>query len=201
MVAAIAVGIATLVGATSGIVAGYFGGRVDGFLMRINDVLFSIPALMLALSVVGLFGRSVSAVIFALGVAYTPIFARVCYSGVVSAREAGFVESSRALGSKSTRILWKDIFPNILPLLMVQATAALSWAILAEAGLGFLGLGVKPPTPSWGTMLSSAREYFYHSPTLAIFPGVAVLIAVFAFNLFGDGLRDVLDPRAWQVGE
>ena len=155
----------------------------------------------MALSLVGLFGRSIEAVIVALGIAYTPIFARVCYGGVVSLREAGFVEASRALGCSSWTILRDDILPNILPLLMVQMTVSFSWSLLAEAGLGFLGLGVRPPMASWGTMLSSAREYFYNSPSLPIFPGLAVLIAVFAFNLFGDGLRDLLDPRAWHTGE
>jgi peptide/nickel transport system permease protein len=201
MVAALAVSMATLLGGVAGLVAGYFGGWIDGALMRVIDVLFAIPAMLVAVSVIGLFGRSTGTVIFALGVSYTPTFARVCYSATVAAREAGFVESSRALGAPSWLIVAQDVFPNILPVLMVQMTLAFSWAILAEAGLGFLGIGVRPPTPSWGTMLSSARQFFSHSATLPIFSGLAVTIAVFAFNLFGDGLRDLLDPRAWQVGE
>lgn len=201
MVAALAVSGATLLGGTAGVLSGYFGGWVDGILMRIADVLFAIPTMMIALSVIGLFGRSMGAIIFGLTVGYSPLFARVCYSATVGVREHAFVEGSRALGASPWRILRQDVLPNILPLLMVQMTTYLGRAMLAEAGLGFLGLGVQPPTPTWGAMLALSREYFYHSPTLPIWPGLAILIAVFSFNLFGDGLRDLLDPRAWQAGE
>lgn len=201
MVAALSVGGATLVGGTAGILSGYFGGWVDRIVMRIVDILFAIPTMMVALSVIGLFGRTMGAIIFALIVGYSPLFARVCYSATVAVREHAFVESSRSLGASSWRVLRQDVLPNILPLLMVQMTTYLGRAMLAEASLGFLGLGVQPPTPTWGAMLAGSREYFYHSPTLPLWPGLAVLICVFAFNLFGDGLRDLLDPRAWQAGE
>ncbi|MBC8492696.1 MAG: ABC transporter permease [Chloroflexi bacterium] len=198
LLAGLSVVLGALLGVTAGVLAGFTGGWVDTIVMRITDVIFSIPSLMIALGVVGLVGRSMEAVVIALGVAYSPLFALVCHSAVVGLREMGFVEASRAIGSSRLRILWKDIVPNILPLIMVQATTSLSWAILAEASLGFLGMSVEPPTPSWGTMLTEGREYFYSGPTVPLFAGLMVLIVVFAFNLFGDGLRDLLDPRAWE---
>jgi len=198
LLAGLSVVLGALLGVTAGVIAGFIGGWVDTIVMRIADVIFAIPSLMIALGVVGLVGRSMEAVVIALGVAYSPLFARVCHSAVVGLREMGFVEASRAIGSSRLRILWKDIVPNILPLIMVQATTSLSWAILAEAALGFLGMSVEPPTPSWGCMLTTGREYFYSGPTVALFAGLMVMIVVFAFNLFGDGLRDLLDPRAWE---
>lgn len=198
LLAGLSVLLAAVLGVTVGVIAGFFGSWVDTILMRIADVIFAIPALMTALGVVGLLSRSMEAVVIALGVAYSPLFARVCHSAVVGIRELGFVEASRAMGASRLRILWKDIMPNILPLIMVQATTSLSWAILAEASLGFLGMSVEPPTPSWGCMLTTGREYFYSGPTVPLFAGLMVLIVVFAFNLFGDGLRDLLDPRAWE---
>lgn len=198
LLAGLSVVLGALLGVTAGVIAGFVGGWVDTIVMRVADVLFAIPSLMIALGVVGLVGRSMEAVVIALGVAYSPLFARVCHSAVVSIRELGFIEASQAIGSSRLRILWKDIVPNILPLIMVQATTSLSWAILAEASLGFLGMSVEPPTPSWGCMLTTGREYFYSGPTVPLFAGLMVLIVVFAFNLFGDGLRDLLDPRAWE---
>ena len=201
LVAAVAVAIATATGGSVGLIAGYVGGWLDTLTMRVVDVLFAIPALMLALGVVGILGPSTQTVMFALGVAYSPLFARIFRSTTISLRSQGFIEAARALGASNLRILWEDIVPNILPVLMVQMTASLAWGILDEAALGFLGLGVQPPTPSWGAMLTTGRYYFYQTPTLALFAGVAVLLVVFGFNLFGDGLRDLLDPRAWQRGD
>ncbi len=200
-IAAMSIVGATLLGATAGIVAGYFGGWTDTVIMRITDILFAIPTMLIALSVVGLFGRSEGNLMFALALGFAPSFARICYSAVLGVRESRFVEAARAMGASSARILVQDILPNILPLLMVQITIHFSRAMLAEAGLGFLGLGVMPPTPSWGQMISTARQFFAHSASLAFFPGMALLVAVLAFNLFGDGLRDLLDPRAWQTGD
>lgn len=193
--------IALIFGSIPAALAGYFGRWVETMVMRIVDVLFSIPSLILALSILGITGRSIVGVAVALGVGYTPIFARVTFSAVVAIRDHGYVEAARALGTSPLKILMRDIFPNVLPIIMVQATASISWAILAEAGLGFIGMGVNPPTPSWGLMLSKAREYIMDQPYLSISPGIAILVTVFAFNLFGDGLRDLLDPRAWQSGE
>jgi peptide/nickel transport system permease protein len=201
LVAAVSVGLATLGGGSVGIIAGFAGGKLDNFLMRIVDVIFAIPALMVALGVVGLLGPSAKSVMIALAVAYSPLFARVIRSAVVGIRGQGYIEAARAMGASNWRILLQDVAPNVLPVFMVQATASLAWGILDEASLGFLGLGVQPPTPSWGALLTTGRQYFYQSPTLPIFAGLAVLIVVFGFNLFGDGLRDLLDPRAWQRGE
>jgi peptide/nickel transport system permease protein len=201
LVAAVSVGLATLGGGSVGIIAGFVGGKLDNFLMRIVDVIFAIPALMVALGVVGLLGPSAKSVMIALAVAYSPLFARVVRSAVVGIRGQGYIEAARAMGASNWRILIQDVAPNVLPVFMVQATASLAWGILDEASLGFLGLGVQPPTPSWGALLTTGRQYFYQSPTLPIFAGLAVLIVVFGFNLFGDGLRDLLDPRAWQRGE
>ncbi len=201
LVAVAAVALATAIGGTIGLLSGYVGGGVDTLCMRIVDVLFAIPAMMVALGVVGLLGPSEKSVMIALGVAYAPLFARIIRSAVVGIRSQGFVEAARAMGASEARIVWEDIIPNILPVYMVQMTASLAWGILDEAALGFLGLGVQPPTPSWGAMLTTGRTYFYQEPTLAVFAGLAVLIVVFSFNLFGDGLRDLLDPRAWHRSE
>ena len=196
LVATTAVLLAVAVGGTLGVLSGFVGGWTDILVMRIMDVMFAIPALMVALGVVGLLGPSSSSVIVALGVAYTPLFARICRSAVVTTRGQAYIEASRAMGASPWRLVRDDIFPNILPVVMVQVTASLAWGILDEASLGFLGLGVQPPTASWGAMLTTGRQYMYQTPTLPIFAGAAVLVVVFAFNLFGDGLRDLLDPRS-----
>lgn len=201
LVAATAVGLATVFGGGTGLITGFVGGWIDTFFMRIIDVLFAIPALMLALGVVGLLGPSAKSVTLALGVAYSPLFARILRSAVVGVRSQGYIEAAQAMGASRWRILREDVIPNILPVFMVQATATLAWGILDEASLGFLGLGVQPPTASWGALLTTGRQYFYQTPTLPIFTGLAVLIVVFGFNLFGDGLRDLMDPRAWQRDE
>jgi peptide/nickel transport system permease protein len=201
LVAGVAVAIATLFGGLLGVIAGFVAGTFDTVAMRVVDVLFAIPALMVALGVVGLLGPSATSVMVALGVAYAPLFARVARSAVVGVRSYNFVEAARAMGASDTRIVREDILPNVLPLVMVQMTASLAWGVLDEAALGFLGLGVQPPTPSWGALLTTGRQFFYQSPTIPLFAGLAVLLAVFAFNLFGDGLRDLLDPRAWSRGE
>jgi peptide/nickel transport system permease protein len=198
LVAATAVLLAVVVGGTLGVLSGFVGGWTDNFVMRFMDVMFAIPALMVALGVVGLLGPSSGSVVIALGVAYTPLFARICRSAVVATRGQAYIEASRAMGASPWRLVRDDILPNILPVVMVQVTASLAWGILDEASLGFLGLGVQPPTASWGAMLTTGRQYMYQTPTLPIFAGAAVLVVVFAFNLFGDGLRDLLDPRSFR---
>jgi peptide/nickel transport system permease protein len=201
LVAGVAVAIATLFGGLLGVIAGFVAGTFDTVAMRVVDVFFAIPALMVALGVVGLLGSSATSVMVALGVAYAPLFARVARSAVVGVRSHNFIEAARAMGASNRRIVQEDVMPNVLPLVTVQMTASLAWGVLDEASLGFLGLGVQPPTPSWGALLTTGRQFFYQSPTIPLFAGLAVLLAVFAFNLFGDGLRDVLDPRAWKRGE
>jgi peptide/nickel transport system permease protein len=170
-------------------------------IMRTTDVLFSIPSLIMAIILVGIFGRSMLGITLALAVGYIPMTIRVVFSTTLSERGSGYVEASKAMGASAIRILPKDIFPNILPTIIVQMTCAISWAILSESSLGFIGLGVNPPTPTWGLMLSKARETVYTAPWLAIFPGLAIMVAVFAFNILGDGLRDLFDPRAWNSGD
>ncbi len=200
-VAAIAVLIATIVGGTAGLIAGFVGSQVDNITMRIVDVFFAIPTMMIALGVVGLLGPSATSVTLALGIAYSPLFARVVRGVTAGVRSQGYIEAARAMGGSNWRILRQDVVPNVLPIIMVQITTSLAWGILDEAALGFLGLGVQPPTPSWGAMLTTGRLYFYQAPSLPVFAGLSVMVVVFCVNLFGDGLRDLLDPRAWQRGK
>ena len=190
-----AVGMATLIGGTIGLCAGYFGGRVDLVLMRGVDVLMAFPTLLLALAVVATFGGSTRNLILAVTLAYIPIFSRVVRGSALSVKQSDFVEASRALGARDGRIMLRAVLPNVLAPIIVQATFNLSTAIMIEAALSFLGLGVQPPAPSWGSMLSEARNFMELDPWLALAPGGAITLAVLGFNLFGDGLRDILDPR------
>lgn len=195
VVAFAAVGMAMLIGGTIGLCAGYFGGRVDLFLMRGVDVLMAFPTLLLALAVVATFGGSTRNLILAVTLAYIPIFSRVVRGSALSVKQNDFVEASRALGARDARIMFRAVLPNVLAPIIVQATFNLSTAIMIEAALSFLGLGVQPPAPSWGSMLSEARNFMELDPWLALAPGGAITLAVLGFNLFGDGLRDILDPR------
>jgi peptide/nickel transport system permease protein len=195
-----AVGLAAGLGAAVGLMAGYFEGRVDNTLMRGVDVLMAFPTLLLALAVVATFGASLGNLILAITLAYIPIFSRVVRGSVLSAKVNEYVQASRAIGAGDARIMIHAILPNVLAPVIVQATFNLSTAIMIEAALSFLGLGVQPPAPSWGTMLSEARSFMELDPWLAIAPGSAITTAVLGFNLFGDGLRDVLDPRLRGTG-
>ena len=195
-----AVTLAAGVGGTVGLVAGYFEGRLDHLLMRAVDVLMAFPTLLLALAVVATLGASVPNLIAAITLAYIPIFSRIVRGSVLSTKQNDFVQASRALGARDARIMAREILPNVLAPVVVQATFNLSTAIMIEAALSFLGLGVQPPTPSWGTMLSEARTFMELDPWLAVAPGTAITIAVLGFNLFGDGLRDALDPRLRGMG-
>jgi peptide/nickel transport system permease protein len=190
-----AVGMATLIGGAIGLCAGYFGGRVDLLLMRGVDVLMAFPTLLLALAVVATFGGNTRNLILAVTLAYIPIFSRVVRGSTLSVKQNDFVEASRALGARDGRIILHAVLPNVLAPIIVQATFNLSTAIMIEAALSFLGLGVQPPAPSWGGMLSEARNFMELDPWLALAPGGAITLAVLGFNLFGDGLRDILDPR------
>jgi peptide/nickel transport system permease protein len=186
---------ALVAGATLGLLAGYAGGRLDQILMRTMDVFFSFPAVLLALGIVAALGPHPANVILAIAVVYTPIFARVVRGPVLALKEREFVEASRALGAPAGRIVGRHILPNLASVLVVQTSIALSWAILTEASLSFLGLSAQPPTPSWGAMLNEGRQNLELAPHLAVFPGLAIMLAVLGFNLLGDGLRDALDPR------
>jgi peptide/nickel transport system permease protein len=190
-----AVGMATLIGGAIGLCAGYFGGRADLLLMRGVDVLMAFPTLLLALAVVATFGGNTRNLILAVTLAYIPIFSRVIRGSALSVKQNDFVEASRALGARDGRIILRAVLPNVLAPIIVQATFNLSTAIMIEAALSFLGLGVQPPAPSWGSMLSEARNFMELDPWLALAPGGAITLAVLGFNLFGDGLRDILDPR------
>jgi peptide/nickel transport system permease protein len=195
-VAGASVGAALLAGTVLGLAAGYAGGRVDQVLMRIMDVFFSFPSVLLALGIVAALGPSPANVVLAISVVYTPIFARVVRGPVLALREREFVEATRALGASPPRVVARHIVPNLLSVLVVQTSIALSWAVLTEASLSFLGLSAQPPAPSWGAMLNEGRLNLELAPHLAILPGLAIMLAVLGFNLLGDGLRDALDPRA-----
>jgi peptide/nickel transport system permease protein len=198
LVAVKSVAIALLAGTVLGLVAGYAGGWLDQVTMRAMDVLFAFPAVLLALGVVAALGPNENNVIIAIALVYTPIFARVVRAPVLALKEREFVEAARALGARASRILSRHILPNLASVLIVQTSIALSWAILTEAALSFLGLSAQPPAPSWGVMLNEGRQNLELAPHLAIFPGLAIMLAVLGFNLLGDGLRDVLDPRLRQ---
>lgn len=187
--------LGTIPGLVIGFVAGYFGGKLDSVLMRICDMFMAIPALLMAITIVAALGPSVTNLIIALSISGVPSTARFTRSMVLRLRGEEFIESARAVGTGDLRIMYKHIFPNIVSLTIVNATLSLGSMILASAGLSFIGLGVQPPTPEWGTMLSNARNYFTDHPALLLLPGAAILITVLSVNLFGDGLRDALDPK------
>src|SRR2546426_2154150 len=194
-VALVSVAGATLLGGTLGLVSGYAGGLLDLAIGRVMDVFFAFPAILLALGIVGALGPDPSNVVIAIAVVYTPIFARVVRGPVLAIKEREFVDAARALGARASRIITFHVLPNLLSVLIVQTSIALSWAVLTEASLSFLGLSAQPPAPSWGAMLNEGRQNLELAPHLAIFPGLAIMLAVLGFNLLGDGLRDVLDPR------
>jgi peptide/nickel transport system permease protein len=193
-----AVAIATILGIIIGMISGYFGGRIDSIIMRLLDVLFAFPTLLLALAAVAAFGPNLLNLLMIIGVIYSARFARIVRGSVLSVKERDFIEGVRSVGARDTSIMSKFILPNVLSPIIVQATFSLSHAIMTEAGLSFLGLGTQPPRPSWGLMLNEAREFMEMAPWLAIFPGVAIIFAVLAFNFLGDALRDALDPRLSQ---
>jgi peptide/nickel transport system permease protein len=191
----IAVAIAVGVGVPTGMVAGYVGGWTDALISRLTDAMLAIPFLILAIALAAFLGPSLGNAMIAIGVTATPIFVRLARGQVLAARAEDYVEAARAVGNPPVRILLRHILPNILPPVMVQATLAVAAAIIAEASLSFLGLGQQPPAPSWGSMLNTAQRFLTQAPWMAIFPGLAIFLTVLAFNLFGDGLRDAMDPR------
>ncbi|HUG83904.1 MAG TPA: ABC transporter permease [Euzebya sp.] len=194
-VGAVAVGIALTLGTAVGVMAGYFGGKVDDLLMRAMDVLFAFPAILMAIAVLAILGRGTTNAMIAIGIVYTPIFARVSRASTLSVREAVYVRAARSAGASDLRIMRLHILPNIAAPIIVQASISLAFAILAEAALSFLGLGTQAPDPSWGRMLSEGRGFFQQAWWMAVFPGVAIFLTVFSLNVVGDALRDALDPR------
>ncbi|MEA2528147.1 MAG: peptide/nickel transport system permease protein [Thermomicrobiales bacterium] len=191
----IAVCVALVIGGCLGVIAGYGGGRVDAWLMRVVDIMFAFPGLVLAIVIAGLLGASRTNAMIAIGVVYAPAFARVIRGSVLSVMSEPYVESGRVAGSTHWRLVRHHVVPNIVAPMIVMTTVYLSSAILSEAALSFLGLGTQPPEPSWGGMLNLARTYMEIAPWMAIFPGLAIMLVVLGFNFLGDGLRDVLDPR------
>jgi len=191
----ISVAVALIIGASAGLIAGFFGGWLDGLIMRCMDVLFAFPAILLAIGIMAVLGTGIVNAMLAIGIVYAPSFARLMRASVLSLKEMEFVQAARVLGLNEMRILQQHVVPNVLSPLIVQISFSLSTAILTEAALSFLGLGTPPSVPSWGSMLSASRRYVELDPWPAIFPGLAIMLLVLGFNLFGDGLRDVLDPR------
>lgn len=196
VVGAVAVGLGMGLGVVLGMAGGYFGGWLDEALMRLVDAIYGFPAVLSALLVTAVFGPGILISMVAVGVAYVPIFARLTRANFLTLREHDFVRAARALGARDWAIIRRHILPNTLSPLIVQATISFPTAILAEAALSYLGLGTQPPHPSWGFMLKDAQNFLGLSPWYAVFPGAAIALAVLGFNLLGDGLRDLLDPRA-----
>jgi peptide/nickel transport system permease protein len=195
MVGIIAVGISLFIGTALGLIAGYGRGLIDTVIMQVMDGLLAFPALVLALAITAMLGPSLNNAMIAIGITGIPAFARLVRGQVLALRDLEYVQAARALGASHNQIVMKHILPNTTAPIIVQASIAIPAAILAEAGLSFLGLGIQPPTPSWGAMLNTARGYIQMTPWLAIVPGVAIFITVLAFNFLGDALRDTLDPR------
>jgi len=195
LVAAVSVGLALVLGVAIGLVAGFYRGWIDNVLMRCMDVLFAFPVLLLAVAIVAVLGPGLTTAMIAIGVVYAPIFARVTRASVLSVREQVYVRAAVSIGASDVRIMRRHVLPNIAAPLIVQTSLSLAFAILSEAALSFLGLGIQPPKPSWGRMLFDGRAFVEDAWWLGLFPGLAIFLTVLAFNVVGDALRDVLDPR------
>lgn len=195
LVALGSVALASIAGITLGVAAGYSGGLADEIIMRAMDLLMAFPAILLALTIVTVLGHSTGSLVTALGIVYAPRFARVARVSTLGTSVEAFVEAARSLGASQLWLIRHHILPNIVAPMLIVATVTLASAVVAEAGLSFLGLGVQPPYPSWGRMLSEGKLYLEIAPWLTIFPGLAVVCTVLSFNLVGDSLRDALDPR------
>jgi peptide/nickel transport system permease protein len=195
LVAFLSVLTALLLGTPLGLCAGFYGGWWDAVSMRVMDILFAFPAILLALAIMAVLGTGLGNLVLAIGIVYTPQFARVSRAAALTVRSVEYVDAARALGVGNIRIIRRHLIPNVLAPIIVQVSLSLSLAILSESTLSFLGLGTQPPTPSWGNMLSEGRQFMELAPWNAVFPGVAIMVAVLGFNLLGDGLRDLLDPR------
>ncbi len=194
----IAIGVVSLgliIGVPLGLISGYYGGNIDFILQRITDIMLAFPGFLLALGLVAVLGVGLKNAMVSVGIAMIPLYIRLIRGCTLSVREEVYVEAARAVGTRDTVILLRHILPNVMVPIIVQTSLAMGMAILFAAGLGFLGIGVQPPTPEWGTMLGSGRSYIFLAPHVTTFPGIAIFLAVLGFNLLGDGLRDALDPR------
>ena len=183
------------VGVVLGIVSGYYGGKIDTIIMRVMDVLLAFPGILLALAIVSVLGGSLTNVIIAVGLFSVPAFARIVRGSTLSVRKLEYIDAVKALGATDFRIIFKHILPNVMSPIIVQATLRIATAVLTASGLSFLGLGAQPPAPEWGAMLNDGRAYMSNAPHLILFPGMMIVLVVLAFNIFGDGLRDALDPK------
>ena len=195
MAGVISVSISLLIGVPIGLLAGFVGGAVDAIISRITDAFLACPFLILAIALAAFLGPSLTNAMVAIGISAAPIFVRLTRGQVIQIKVEDFVEAARSVGNPPWRIALVHILPNILPPLLVQATLAIAAAVIAEASLSFLGLGQQPPAPSWGSMLNTAKNFIEQAPWMAIWPGISIFLLVLSFNLFGDGLRDALDPR------
>ncbi|MBQ7785956.1 MAG: ABC transporter permease [Clostridia bacterium] len=191
----VSMSIAVAVGSLIGAISGYYGGKIDDVLMRLMDMLLAIPPMLMSISIVAALGRSMVNLMLALALAYMPVFARVIRSSILSVKGQEFVEAAKACGTSDARIIMRHIVPNAVGPIIVQATLAMGSAILTISSLSFMGMGIQPPQPEWGTMLYEGRDLIRTSPYLVVFPGIAIAVSVLSLNLLGDGLRDALDPR------
>jgi peptide/nickel transport system permease protein len=195
------VGFALIAAVFIGLLAGYYGGWMDDVLMLLVDALWSFPTLVLALAIAASLGPGLTNAMLAIGIVFTPVFARLVRGQTLSVRERDFVTAARAMGAGPERIMLFHIWPNVTAPIIVQASLLVASAIVIEAALSFLGLGIEPPTSSWGSMLKAGYQYMQQAPWLSVAPGMAIFITVLAFNLLGDGLRYALDPRLWRHGQ
>lgn len=195
LVGVLSVGLAMCLGTVIGLIAGYRGGLLDSLTMRVVDVLMCFPTLILGILFMAALGSGMDSLIIAIGVAITPRFARLCRGSVLSVKELDFVAAARAMGMSNTRIMFRHILPNVVGDMVVMGSLWVGAIIVAEAGLSFLGLGVPPPTPSWGRMVRDGMDFLSHADWVSIYSGGAILVTVIGFNLFADGLRDIMDPK------
>ena len=191
----IAIILALCAGGMLGAVSGYYGGKTDTIIMRVMDILLAIPSMLLATAIVAALGTSIWNVMIAIAIAYIPTFARTVRAAVLTVKDQDFIEAARSIGCGNSMIIFQYIIPNALAPIIVQATLGLAGAILSIAGLSFLGLGIQPPTPEWGAMLSNARVYIRDAWHVTVIPGLGIMLTILALNLMGDGLRDAMDPK------
>ena len=198
VVGLISVSVSLVAGGTLGAFAGFYGGGVDNVIMRVMDIFLAVPSILLAITIVAALGPNLVNVMLAIGISGTPGFARIVRAAVMSVKDQEFVEASRAIGASNATIIFREIIPNCLAPIIVQSTLSVASAILSTASLSFIRLGVQPPDPEWGAMLSSGRNFLRDAVHLTLFPGLAIVVTILALNLLGDGLRDALDPRLKQ---
>lgn len=195
MIGVIAVAIGLVLGVPMGLISGFYGGWIDALMMRLVDVMLAFPSTLLAIGMVAILGPGLTNAILAVGVVAVPVYVRLVRASTLSVKGLDYISAARALGASDARLMWRHVLPQCLGPILVQSSLQMAAAILAAAGLGFLGLGAPPDVPEWGTMLAKGRSYIFSAPHLTMYPGLAILLVVMGFNLLGDALRDALDPR------